>query len=362
MNKPEILIIYGARQVGKTTLLNELIRLHPETVLLNCELLQVAEILERKDLASIRSLFGSYRIICLDEAQKVAEIGSVLKLVYDELPMYKIIATGSSSFELSNKIVEPLTGRNIKFRLFPLSLDEMKKKNGWLWILNELNQMLVFGTYPGIIDLVMPDKQVKLNELSSDYLYQDILVYENIRHPSKLRSLLKALALQVGSQVSVNELAGLVGITRPMVEKYLDLLEKTFVIFRLPSFSKNMRNEIRKSHKFYFYDNGILNALTGNFSMVTSRTDAGLLWENFCISERVKWHSYHQPEKANLYFWRTYDGAEIDLIEEVDGKLKAFEFKWSLRRKAKIPHSFSSTYNVDNLEVVSPNTLHLLNN
>jgi len=233
-------------------------------------------------------------------------------------------------------------------------------KHGWQWVLDELNQLVVFGTYPGIIDHSMPDKQVKLNELTVDYLYQDILALENLRHPSAFKKLLRALALQVGSQVSVNEIAGLTGITRPTVEHYLDLLEKTFVIFRLPSFSKNLRNEIRKNHKYYFYDNGILNALMGNFSMVTNRPETGVLWENFCISERIKLHSYKQTGVVNLYFWRTYDGAEIDLLEETGGKLKVFEFKWNSRRKVTLPDSFSSTYHVRKLEVISPKTAHLL--
>jgi hypothetical protein len=308
----------------------------------------------------VSTLFGSSKIICLDEAQKVMNIGSILKLIHDELPVYKIIATGSSSFELANKIVEPLTGRNIKFRIYPLSISELEMKNGWLWVLNSLNQLLVYGNYPGLIELDSRDKELKLSELTADYLYQDILVYESIRHPAVIRNLLKALALQVGSQVSVNELSGLLGLSRPTVEKYLDLLEKSFVVFRLPSFSRNLRNEIRKNQKFYFYDNGILNALTGNFSSVQNRSDIGALWENFCVSERMKQRNTGVQGIVNMYFWRTYDGAEIDLVEESGGTLKAFEFKWNIKKKPSMPDSFSQSYNVDSYQVINPETLHLM--
>ncbi|MFZ4562310.1 MAG: ATP-binding protein [Bacteroidales bacterium] len=360
INQPEILILYGARQVGKTTLLKEMIKTREDSILLNCELPMVAGILENRDLKAIQSLFGQFRIICLDEAQRVQNIGSILKLIYDELPVYKIIATGSSSFELADRITEPLTGRNIKFRLYPLSLSEIEKNLGWLEVLNKLNELLIYGSYPGIIDLNNPDRIAKLAELSSDYLYRDILIYENVKHPTVIRNLLKALALQVGNQVSVSELSGMLGITRPTVEKYLDLLEKSFVIFRLPSYSRNLRNEIRKSQKIYFYDNGILNAITGNFSMIQNRSDAGFLWENFCMTERMKVNSLKSAGSTNMYFWRTYDGAEIDLIEETGGMLQAFEFKWNIRRKPMLPASFSKKYKVTSMSVVSPETLYLI--
>lgn len=361
LDKREILILYGARQVGKTTLLKILMKDTAESLILNCELPVVSNVLESKNLSSIKALFGQTRYIGLDEAQKIVDIGSILKLIYDELPEYKIIATGSSSFDLANRIVEPLTGRNIKFRLFPLSLNETQEKNNWLWNLNHLNQFLVFGTYPGIIDLPVKDQQVKLSELSGDYLFKDILVYDQVKNPAVIRKLLKALALQVGSQVSVNELSNFLGISRHTVEKYLNLLEKSFVIFSLESFSSNIRNEIKKSRKYYFYDNGILNALTGNFTPVENRQDIGVLWENFCMSERVKFNEYSM-QKFNLYFWRTYDGAEIDLIEEKNGKLAAFEFKWKQKRKISIPAGFSEKYNVKEMKIITSENLHELIN
>ncbi len=359
LDKREILILYGARQVGKTTLLKSLLDSHKDSLILNCELPVVANVLESKNISSIKALFGRNRIIGLDEAQKIVDIGSVLKIIYDELPEYKIIATGSSSFDLANKIAEPLTGRNIKFRLYPLSLKETEEKSNWLWNLNNLNRFLVFGTYPGIIDIEEKYQQTKLNELSSDYLFRDILIYEQVKNPAVIRKLLRALALQVGSQVSVNELSGLLGVTRQTIEKYLDLLEKSFVIFSLTSYSGNLRNEIKKSRKYYFFDNGIMNALTGNFNAVENRKDIGILWENFCMSERIKINSYMNI-KINSYFWRTYDGAEIDLIEEIGGRISAFEFKWNQKGKLKIPVSFNQKYKPENFNVITPANLHHL--
>lgn len=276
-------------------------------------------------------MFQDKIIVALDEAQKVNDIGSVLKLIYDEMPEYKIIASGSSSFDLANQIGEPLTGRNIKFRLYPLSIQEISMTHRWPWLIRNLNEILVFGTYPELVDLSVADKTTKLFELSGDYLYKDILIYNGIKNPSILRKLLKSLALQVGSQVSLNELSKMLQISRPVVERYLDLLEKSFVIFSLNSLSANLRNEIKKSRKYYFYDNGILNALTGNFAVLTNRSDVDALWENFCISERIKYNHYNS-RFVNLYFWRTYDGAEIDLVEERNGNYAAFEFKWKLKR------------------------------
>jgi predicted AAA+ superfamily ATPase len=359
LNKKEILILYGSRQVGKTTLMSEILNKKQNAIIFNCELPIVSDVLESKDLSQIQAIFGDKKIIALDEAQKISDIGGVLKLIYDELPQYKLIATGSSSFELANRVSEPLTGRNIKFRLYTLSLNEIKQKKGWLWIKENLNNLIVYGTYPGIIDLNVADKQIKLSELASDYLYKDVLIHENIKNPSIIRKLLKALALQIGSQVSLNELSGLLGVSRATVEKYIDLLEKNFVIFSLPSFSRNLRNEIKKSRKYYFYDTGIRNALIGDFRSLSNRTDAGALWENFCISERINFNSIVQPY-TTCYFWRTYDGAEIDLIEEYNADLYIFEFKMKKKRKLKIPESFVNKYNPKDSKIISPENLHEL--
>jgi predicted AAA+ superfamily ATPase len=356
ISKKEILILFGARQVGKTTLLKEILKTKQNAILLNCEIPAIADIIESRDLSQIKSLFEDNDIIALDEAQKIRNIGSILKLIFDELPQYKIIATGSSSFELANKITEPLTGRNIKFRLYPLSINELKQAKNWLWIMENLNNLIIYGTYPGIIDMGGTDRQLKLSELASDYLYQDVLMHENIRNPALLRKLLKALALQSGSQVSSNELSGLLGISRITVERYIDLLEKTFVIFSLSPFSSNLRNEIKKSRKIYFYDTGIRNALIGDFRSLENRVDAGALWENFCISQRIMFNSTANPN-TKAYFWRTYDGAEIDLVEEYNGNLKAFEFKLNPRSRAKIPQSFTNKYNPLTTKIISPSNL-----
>lgn len=359
LNKKEIIILYGARQVGKTTLLKEMLKGRDNAIILNCELPTVADILESKDLSQIKALFEDNKIVALDEAQKISGIGSILKLIYDELPQYKLIATGSSSFDLANRLSEPLTGRNIKLRLYPLSLNEIKQGNNWFWIKENLNNLLVYGTYPGIIDLSVHDKQVKLFELVSDYLFKDILMHENIKSPALIRRLLKALALQTGSQVSFNELSGLLGISRATVEKYTDLLEKNFVIYSLPAYSHNLRNEIKKSRKFFFYDTGIRNALIGDFKPLASRVDAGALWENFCISQRIILNNVTK-RNTNTYFWRTYDGAEIDMVEEYNGSLSVFEFKMKLKGKGRFPDSFMTKYKPVNKKIISPTNLYEL--
>ncbi len=350
----EILIIYGPRQAGKTTFMKMMFEDNKDAIIFNCELNPVRQVLESKDIFQFRLLFGDKKIVALDEAQKITDIGSILKIIYDELKNdYKVIVTGSSSFDLSNKIIEPLTGRNIKFRILPLSLNEINSGKGWLYVKENLNQFLVFGSYPGIINIEPQKKIVKLLELESDYLYKDILVHEKLKNSSLIRKLLQSLALQVGSMVSVNELAQQVRIASQTVEKYLDLLEKTFVIYSLSSFSTNLRNELKKSRKYYFYDLGIRNAIINNFNPVPGRNDTGVLWENFCINEMIKKNNL-RDQPSNLYFWRTYDGAEIDLIEEINGSLKAYEIKWNTGRKVKLPESFRNHYNVSDYQVITP--------
>jgi hypothetical protein len=358
LKEKEVIILYGPRQSGKTTLLGMLLNSNPDALVLNCELPELADILESRDLPRIRMIFGNNRIIALDEAQKVRDIGPLLKLLYDD-PEFnqKIIATGSSSFEISNRIVEPLTGRNVKFLLLPLSLSELAAANGWLWVTENLNTLLVFGSYPGLLGDSEEKRRKKLHDLASDYLFRDILIHENIRNPLLLRKLLKAIALQVGSQVSHHELAQMLGVSSQTIEKYLDLLEKRFILFPLESFSRNLRNEIKKSRKYYFYDLGIRNALINNFNDPDSRTDTGAIWENFCILERLKENLIQRPY-AKLYFWRTYDGAEIDLVEEDNGRLSLFEFKWSGRARSGFPKSFDEKYQVDNKKVISRENIH----
>jgi predicted AAA+ superfamily ATPase len=353
MDSREILIVYGARQVGKTTLMGMLTSKFRGVLSLNCEQPAVYDLLTGMDLARIRSVFGDNRIIVLDEAQVIGQAGSVLKLIYDAFPEYKLIVTGSSSFNLMNKVSEPLTGRNIRFRLFPLSVSEMILKNQPIWMLEHLNEILVFGSYPGVIDLPEEKKIRKLEEITSDYLFKDILSFERLKSPPGLRNLIKALALQTGNLVSMHELSVRLGLTIPAVEKYIDLLEKTFVIFSLGAYASNLRNEIRKSRKFYFYDNGIRNAVINDFNQPENRNDMGALWENFCISERLKTNHLKIPP-VNMFFWRTYDGAEIDLVEETNGRITAFECKWNSKKIASIPASFKSQYRTDQIIMLNP--------
>lgn len=355
----EVIILKGARQTGKTTLLKQLFDEKEHTLILNCENPSVSNILESNDPGAIQMLFGGNKIVALDEAQSIQSIGRILKLIHDELPQYKVIVTGSSSFELMNQGGEPLTGRNIKFTLYPLSIEEIRDAKGWLHVLDSLNTYLIFGTYPGLVDLEAEKRRWKLEELAGDYLYKDLLVYDQIKSSSLVRQLLKALALQTGSEVTVNELSNLLGAPRQTIETYIDVLEKSFVIFSLNSYSKNLRNEIKKGHKYYFYDNGILNAITGNLNVLQNRNDQGILWENFCVSERLKYNRYHR-RPVEMYFWRTYDQAEIDLVEKYPDRLVPFEFKWQSRRKPQLPASFAESYHVQEMKVVTPQNLHLL--
>ncbi len=331
-----------------------------ESILLNCEKPIVMEVLFSKNVVRIKRLFGDNKVVALDEAQKVPGIGEILKLIYDDESFdCKLIATGSSSFELSGQITEPLTGRNRKIKLLPISLNEIINKNGWLWIEENIENLLVYGQYPAVLMARENRKEILLEELTSDYLYHDILTLERLKNPILLNKLLKALAFQIGSQVSINELAGMLGIATQTVEKYLDLLEKNFVIYPLGTYSTNLRNELKKSRKYFFYDLGIRNAIINNYAPLDSRQDVGQLWENFCINERLKFNNANQ-KRVNYFFWRTYDGAEIDLIEESAGKLSLFEFKWRLKSKVKIPASFEKKYGKSELKIISKESAYLL--
>jgi len=360
LNRKEVILLYGARQTGKSTLLNMLSEKLNSFKLLNCEHPAVYNILTEKNLSKIALLFDEKKVVAFDEAQTIPNIGEILKLLYDNNQINcKFIATGSSSFELSNRTGEPLTGRNINFVLYPLSLNEISNKNGWINTLEKLNDLLIFGSYPGVINLTQKEKREKLLMLSNDYLFKDIFRFEQLRNSEVLRKIVKALALQLGNLVSFQELATLTGVAKQTVARYLDLLEKSFIVYRLGSFSGNLRNELRKRHKYYFYDTGIRNAVINNFSDSSNRVDTGALWENFCINEIIKKDRYERIY-SNFYFWRTYDGAEIDLLKEVDGKVTAYEFKWSPKRKPKLPDSFSKKYHVSDYIVLNPSNIHLL--
>ena len=360
LKRPEISLLFGARRTGKSTLLKLLADKFGKMKILNCESPDVYDALNEINIPKIKALFDDNKIIAFDEAQTIPEIGKILKLLFDENENnIQFIATGSSSFELSNKTGEPLTGRNISFNLFPLSIKEISKKKGWQFFVENLNEFLVFGSYPGVVDLSAQEKRLKLLSLTNDYLFKDIFKFEQLKNPEILRKLLKAIALQVGNLVSFQELASLLGVSKQTIARYLDLLEKSFIIFRLGSFSGNLRNELRKRHKYYFYDTGIRNAVLNNFAGMNERADAGAIWENYCVAEIIKANNYKQLF-SNFYFWRTYDGAEIDLVEEIDGRITTYEFKWNLGRKAKLPASFANKYNVTNFHVINPGSIYLL--
>ena len=350
----KVIILYGPRQVGKTTLATDIIETHPRSMYLNCERPQVWDLLSARNPEQIKEYLGDAKLVIFDEAQKIPEIGLVLKLLIDTYPETQYLATGSSSFDLSNELAEPLTGRNVKFIMYPLSLTELSNHFDRFQLDEMLSNLIRFGSYPDIVGRSETQKIKLLDELTGDYLFRDVLRFENIRRPEVLVNLLKAIALQLGNEVSFRELSNLLRIAVETVQRYIHLLEQSFVLLSLPSFSRNLRNEISRGRKYYFYDTGIHNCLLQNFSIPENRTDIGPLWENFCMIERIKYNQV-LSRRVNMYFWRTYQQKEIDLLEEHDGRLQAFEFKWSPRGKQKPPSGFltaypGSTYKVINRE------------
>ena len=346
--KGKILIITGARQTGKTTLVVELQREFSEdkTIFFNCDNVTDRERLKDKDLEFLKQLIGKAELIIIDEAQKVENIGNTLKLLVDYYKNKKqIIVTGSSSINLLDNTQEPLTGRKHVFNLFPLAMEEIYPDN-YLKLLKEINQLLLFGTYPEVVSQSsFAEKKILLQELASSSIYKDILAFQRIKSSDILYNLLKALALQIGCQVSYHELSVQLGIDKNTVQRYVDLLEKSFVVFRLRPFFRNKRKEISKLKKIYFYDVGIRNAIINDFNLLENRSDVGVLWENFIIVERMKYRAYHQIG-AEQYFWRSYDKQEIDLIEEKNRKLFGYEMKWSKKAKIKKPSSWDGEYKV----------------
>ncbi|MEM6263186.1 MAG: ATP-binding protein, partial [Bacteroidota bacterium] len=322
------LLLLGPRQVGKITLIQQLVKAFGEGVLmLNCDEPDIRKLLEEVTSTQLKALIGPARLVVIDEAQRVKNIGLTLKLLHDQLQGVQVIATGSSSFDLANMLNEPLTGRKLEYRLLPISSEELATHHGQLEEQRLLRTRLVFGMYPDIITQPGKERQLLAN-LSGSYLYKDVFNFQDVRIPELLGQLLEALARQLGQQVSYLELGQLTGVDSETVRRYIDLLEKSFVIFRLRSFSRNLRNELKKSRKVYFYDNGIRNAILADFTPLELRSDKGALWENFLVSERQKLLHNHQ-RFANTWFWRTRQQQEIDYLEEEDGKLPAFEFKWN---------------------------------
>lgn len=352
-NKKAIVII-GARQVGKSTLLNLLLDNNKDVLWLNGDDLDVQDLFREMSSTRMRALLGNkYHLLVIDEAQRIEDIGLRLKLVTDQIPGVQVIATGSSSFELSAKVNESLTGRKREFSMYPVTFGEMVNHTNLLEELRMIPHRMVYGYYPEVVSSP-GDEQAILKELSGSYLYKDILSLDSISKPDKLVRLVKALALQIGSQVSYNEIANLIGLDSKTIERYIDILEKSFIVFRLGSFSRNLRNELKASRKVYFWDLGIRNAVTGNFSRLENRTDAGELWENFAIAERMKLNAYHNGFTQS-WFWRTQKQNEIDYLEEADGLLSAYEFKWNTAKaNVKCPASFSAAYPEARFQVITP--------
>lgn len=349
--KGKIIILYGPRQVGKTTLVKELVtRYGDEKSYINCEILENRQALASENPLQLKTFLGEGKFFVFDEAQKVSNIGLVLKLLFDTYPDIQIIATGSSSFELSNKVSEPLTGRSLEFKLYPISYSEVVgDKQSWESSAI-LSSILVYGSYPEVIKNNFNNADIFLNNLTSNYLFKDIFEFENIKKPKLLTNLLQLLALQIGNEVSLNELATKLETSRKTVARYIDLLEKAFVIFTLYPLSRNPRNEIGRKNKIYFYDLGIRNTLISRFQPLNVRDDIGALWENFCVVERKKTLEYGMKHK-NQFFWKNKRGKEIDYIEESDSKFDAYEFKWTTNF-VKTPSDFLKNYQA-NISVIN---------
>lgn len=350
------IIIMGARQVGKSTLLDLVLNDRKDVLWLSGDDPDIQDLFSQMSSTRIKAILAGKRILVVDEAQRISDIGLRLKLITDQVPEVQVIATGSSSFELAAKVNEPLTGRKREFRMFPLTFEEMVQHTSLLEELRMIPHRLVYGYYPEVVSHPGEERSV-LKELTDSYLYRDVLTLDRIAKSDKLVKLLKALAFQIGSQVSYNEVGQLVGLDPKTVERYVDILEKSYVIFRLGTFSRNLRNELKASRKIYFWDLGIRNAVIGNLAQIENRNDAGELWENFVIAERLKRNVY-LGSFAQSWFWRTQQQKEIDYLEEEDGQLKAFEFKWNEHKaKVKCPEAFTNAYPNTEFKVITPNNV-----
>ena len=335
-------MLIGPRQVGKTTLINAL--LADKTYLfLDGDDHSVSELLSNANTEQLRSIIGNYKYIFIDEAQRIPNIGLKLKIIVDQIRDVQVIVSGSSAFDINNITQEPLTGRKFEYQLFPVSWNEFEQNVGYVKAHQQLELRMLYGMYPDVINNFSNEYEI-LKNLVSSYLYKDILALAGIRKSDVLEKILQALALQIGSEVSYNEIAQLVGVDKNTVNTYIDLLEKSFVVFRLNSFSKNIRNEIKANKKIYFYDTGVRNMVIGNFNALALRQDKGALWENFMMAERMKFLSYSQS-LAKPFFWRTTTQQEVDYIETNADAVSAFEFKWASTKKAKLPKSFIEAYN-----------------
>lgn len=354
IGKGKVILLVGARQVGKSTLFHQIVDSATERILwLNCDIAETRNVQANPSLEELRLLVADYRVVVIDEAQRVENIGLTLKLIADNFPAVQLMVTGSSALGLHDHINEPLTGRKIEYRLFPISTEEIYRAEGLIATRGRLSSRLIYGSYPDVLFGGLPPEKA-LRELADSYLYKDVLEIEGVRKSAVLQKLLTALALQVGSEASYNELSKTVGIDSKTVEKYIDILEKCFIVFRLDSYSRNIRTELTKGKKIYFCDLGIRNAILNNFAPLETRSDVGALWENFFIMERMKYNHY-ADRAVKSYFWRTTDKQEIDYVEESNGELHLFEMKWNAKRQnTKFPNLFVNTYQPAHTDVVTP--------
>ena len=350
----KVLILLGARRTGKTVFISQIIeKLNDPCLLLNGEDITTIDILRNRSIENYKKLLHNKKVLIIDEAQKVPEIGNILKLIVDEIKGIKIIATGSSTFDLSNKLGEPLTGRKVSFHLYPFAQMEFAHAENLIQTKDRLEDRMIFGNYPELEHYITREEKTEyLKEIVSSYLLKDILVFEGIRNSSKLFDLLRLVAFQIGKEVSYNELGNKLQMSKNTIERYLDLLSKVFIIYKLQGFSRNMRNEVTKTCKWYFYDNGIRNTLIANHNPLNLRNDVGELWENYLFSERIKYHDY-TGMLVNKYFWRTYQQQEIDWIEERGGRLYAYELKWNPAKKVKPPSAWNEAYPGAGFEVLN---------
>lgn len=351
LSSGKAIVVVGARQVGKTTLLKEVLK-DKAFLFLDADDPSTRSLLQSPTTEQIKTIIGGYKYIFVDEAQRIPGIGLTLKIITDQFKDVQLFVSGSSSFDLGNELNEPLTGRKWEYELFPISWEEYEDKIGFVKSEQQLENRLLYGFYPEVLNNQGREREI-LKNLANSYLYRDILTFSSIRRPEVLEKLLQALALQMGSEVNYNELSQLVGINKVTVQKYIEILEKGYVIFRLNSFSRNLRNEIKQNRKIYFYDNGIRNIIIGNFNPLGLRADKGALWENFLVSERRKQNLY-KDTFAKMYFWRTKQQQEIDFVEENNAKITGFEFKWK-NKKARFPKTFTETYKADGFVIDQSN-------
>lgn len=356
ISENKAILLLGPRQCGKTTLLKMILeKLAENYVWFNGDNPSDSALLENSSVERLKSIIGNMSIIIIDEAQEIKNIGKTIKLITDYIDSVCPIISGSSSFELSNELNEPLTGRKYEFRLFPLSFAEMVNNTDLRTELQQIENRLIFGSYPEIISKPGDEKEL-LPLLTSSYLYKDVFKFGNIRKPSELEKIVQLLAWQIGNEINISEIAQSAGTSSDTVERYINILEKAFILFRLPAFARNVRNEIRKNKKIYFFDNGVRNSIIGNFSYLNNRNDVGALWENYLVSERIKRNAYTNYY-GKCYFWRTLQQQEIDYLEEIDGEVSAYEFKWNPKKSARFPKTFINNYSIRETAVINKDNI-----